>query len=500
MTYLAYARKYRPQTFSEVRGQQHVLAPLVGAIRRGKVHHALLLTGTHGSGKTSVARIMAKALNCPHGESAQPCLQCDVCVSIKDGQSLDVLEIDAASRTKVEDTRELLEFVNTPNLKNRYKVIIIDEVHMLSKSSFNALLKTLEEPPAYTVFILATTEIQKLPSTILSRCLVFHFRPLSESVIQEQLAEILQQEGVNFESEAIDTIAHVAAGSMRDGLSLLDQATAMMDKKLTAQVVQSMLGRASKKALCQLLADIIHGRSEAVLQWVDEHSERGIDFAVTAKALCALLHELHLLLAVPQTISASSQWMQMLCTQVDLQQAQMHYQIMLHAQEDLALAPSPRMGFEMLCLRMLSFKPVPDKLQEHVMLSTEAVVASEEAQDLQAVLAAEEPKVDQEKQGLPVLSTLPLSGLLREFARHLQVVGETEQCLSAILAPEYQGLMTAESVSRLQQVMQETWSTKQTLDIKVQTAAAPVQADSQLQQLIEGLNATCSEVADEDAS
>ncbi|WP_026972547.1 DNA polymerase III subunit gamma/tau [Aliagarivorans marinus] len=354
MSHQALARKWRPQRFEQVVGQQHVLAGLVNALDQQRLHHAYLFSGTRGVGKTTIARIFAKSLNCEQGVSSQPCGVCSNCVSIDQGNFVDLLEIDAASRTKVEDTRELLDNVQYSPARGRYKVYLIDEVHMLSRHSFNALLKTLEEPPEHVKFLLATTDPQKLPITVLSRCLQFQLKALSQDDIANQLNHVLTQEGLGFEAEALPLLAKAADGSMRDALSLCDQALVQSSGSLSRDNCLALLGQQDPILLTELLIAVVEGDASAALAQVDQLAELAPDFDSLHQQLAEQLHQLALAKVLPERCDDS---LVALAQVVDAQLVQLLYQIATTGRRDLAYAPSQRSGFEMTVLRMLAFEP-----------------------------------------------------------------------------------------------------------------------------------------------
>ena len=360
MSYQVLARKWRPKSFSEMVGQEHVLQALVNALDHDRLHHAYLFTGTRGVGKTTIARILAKCLNCEQGVSSQPCGECGSCLEIAEGRSVDLLEVDAASRTKVEDTRELLENVQYAPTRSRYKVYLIDEVHMLSTHSFNALLKTLEEPPPHVKFLLATTDPQKLPATILSRCLQFNLKNMSPEQIVGHLGNVLEQESVSFEEPALWLLGRAAAGSMRDALSLTDQAIAFGSGKLSEADVRSMLGSVDLSFVYQILEAVAGGDPAAVLEVVAHMAEHATDFEGGVDELISLLHRVAVAQVVPDAIDNSwgdAQRVASLAGSVTAEDAQLYYQIAVNGKRDIALAPDPRGGLEMLLLRMVAFRP-----------------------------------------------------------------------------------------------------------------------------------------------
>lgn len=360
MSYQVLARKWRPRIFREMVGQEHVLQALINALDHNRLHHAYLFTGTRGVGKTTIARILAKCLNCETGVSSEPCGQCSACREIAEGRFVDLIEVDAASRTKVEDTRELLENVQYAPSRGRYKVYLIDEVHMLSNSSFNALLKTLEEPPPHVKFLLATTDPQKLPMTILSRCLQFNLKNMTPERIVNHLKFVLEKEMVPFEEPALWHLGRAADGSMRDAMSLTDQAISYGSGKITDLEVSAMLGTIDQASVQKLVQALIDLDGKNLLQIVADMSEQSPDYASALAELLSTLHRIAIAQALPEALDNSQgdrekilQWAQAL----PAEDVQLFYQTALLGRRDLPLAPDPRAGFEMVLLRMLAFKP-----------------------------------------------------------------------------------------------------------------------------------------------
>ncbi len=357
MSYQVLARKWRPRNFQEVVGQQHVLTALSNGLAQNRVHHAYLFSGTRGVGKTTIARILAKSLNCEQGVTATPCGKCVHCQAIDQGRFVDLLEIDAASRTKVDDTRELLDNVQYKPAQGRYKVYLIDEVHMLSKHSFNALLKTLEEPPEYVKFLLATTDPQKLPITVLSRCLQFHLKAILPEEIEKQLAFILQHEQASFEHSALTVIAKAANGSMRDALSLTDQALAFGAGNIEYQAVLKMLGTIDSSHLYYLLHFIASGNVAKVFQKIEEFVHLGADFAKLHQDLASLCHQIALLQMHNKANAGEKNALQLLAERLTPEEVQLYYQIAVEGYKDYAFAPNGKVALEMTVMRLLAFKP-----------------------------------------------------------------------------------------------------------------------------------------------
>ena len=360
MSYEVLARKWRPRTFEDLVGQSHVVRPLVNALDNQRLHHAFLFTGTRGVGKTTIARILAKSLNCEEGVSSRPCGQCTTCQEVDSGRFVDLIEVDAASRTKVDDTRELLDNVQYAPTRGRYKVYLIDEVHMLSGHSFNALLKTLEEPPPHVKFLLATTDPQKLPVTILSRCLQFSLKRLDITQIRTQMEMILQAEGVDFDIPALDLLARGADGSMRDGLSLLDQAIAYGNGQVGEEPVREMLGTIDQGIIERLLSALMRSDAASLMAAVTDVAEHNGNYASVLDSLALALHQVALIqagLKLTEVTDSDAAMLTDYAESMSSELIQLFYQIAIYGKRDMALAPDPRSGLEMALLRMLAFKP-----------------------------------------------------------------------------------------------------------------------------------------------
>jgi DNA polymerase III subunit gamma/tau len=364
MSYQVLARKWRPRKFAELVGQEHVVRALTNALDSGRMHHAYLFTGTRGVGKTTIARIFAKSLNCERGESADPCGECGVCTAVDAGRFVDLLEIDAASNTGVDDVREVIENAQYAPARGRFKVYLVDEVHMLSKPAFNALLKTLEEPPPHVKFLLATTDPQKLPVTVLSRCLRFNLKRLLPDQIAGQMHHILAAEHIEYEEAAIAELARGADGSLRDGLSLLDQAIAYGGGSLKADDVRAMLGSVERGQVLGLLAALAAGDGQQLMAECARIASFSPDFGSVLDDLAASLHRIQLIQLVPgyrtETHDADGSALASLAERMTAEDVQLYYQIATSGRRDLSLAPDARTGFEMALLRMLAFRPSDD--------------------------------------------------------------------------------------------------------------------------------------------
>ncbi|MFP3424524.1 DNA polymerase III subunit gamma/tau [Pseudoalteromonas sp. SIMBA_162] len=453
MSYQVLARKWRPQTFHELVGQSHVKQALVNALTQNRLHHAYLFTGTRGVGKTTIARIFAKSLNCDEGISASPCGQCSSCTDIEAGRYIDLLEIDAASRTKVEDTREILDNVQYAPTRGRYKVYLIDEVHMLSKHSFNALLKTLEEPPEHVKFLLATTDPQKLPVTILSRCLQFNLNALSQSEIKTQLQHVLTQEQLRFDNDALSVIAKAADGSMRDALSLTDQAIAQTNGDINNQAVQAMLGLMDTHYSQSLLAALLSQDGAALMSEIANVASKNPNYIALLDDLISLTHLTQLTQLVPQAAGldeTNADYIKHVAEHTSAQQVQVYYQLLLNGKKDLQWAPEPRLGFEMILLRLLAFQPAGNENQQDEISTPQLAAGNTEsrANALRDILSKNKPEstnnaakhsdisavqqpaeksiisAEQHEQVTPTVTDTPLDS---DHVAHLQVKNEEAQ-------------------------------------------------------------------------
>jgi len=487
MAYQALARKWRPRTFSEIVGQQHVSQSLIHALQHNRLHHAYLFTGTRGVGKTTIARILAKAINCENLTDFNPCGQCAVCQAFDQGRFMDLIEVDAASRTKVEDTRDLLDNVQYAPNQGRYKVYLIDEVHMLSGHSFNALLKTLEEPPEHVKFLLATTDPQKIPVTILSRCLQYNLKRLYPEQIEKQMAFILQQEGIEFEANALALLARVADGSMRDGLSILDQAIAYGNGAVDYQTVLQMLGTVSEQSLNALLEALAANDGLAVLNKVAEMADLTPDFADSLQQLLRMLHRI----ALTQQIPARTEYefdpafIQQMAEQIPPEDAQLFYQIGVMGQKELDLAPDPRTGFEMILLRMLAFRPVtaasttqvsaPSSQNKHTVVTKNVtpkattVPAAKEPQTAPPVeTAPTSPDIQPQNDWQAMINAMNLRGMTRELANNCLFDGVDEQYCYLSIEPSHKNLLGGKSEEKLLKALQTYYNRPLKLKISVE--------------------------------
>ncbi len=497
MAYQVLARKWRPQTFSEIVGQEHVSQSLIHALSHDRLHHAYLFTGTRGVGKTTIARILAKAINCENPVDFSPCGQCQVCQAFDQGRFMDLIEVDAASRTKVEDTRDLLDNVQyAPNL-GRYKVYLIDEVHMLSGHSFNALLKTLEEPPAHVKFLLATTDPQKIPVTILSRCLQFNLKRLLPEQIERQMAFILQQENIDYQDNALKLLARAADGSMRDGLSLLDQAIVYGDGKVLFEAVLQMMGTVSGQSLNELLAALAENDGLKVLNKIEEMADLTIDFADTLQQLLRMLHRIALTQQIPGRVEYEfdPEFITKMAKIMPAEDVQLFYQIGLKGQPELELAPDPRTGFEMILLRMLAFTLKTAKegpaLARPESSKTAAPAKPQTAATTQAASIAEKPAEKAVHAAITdwqdMIDAMKLRGLTRELANNCHFEKVENNVCYLTLEPSHQHSLSGKSEEKLQKALQDYFGKPLKLKISIEktdkmTPARKIQQERQARQ------------------
>ncbi|HHH45007.1 MAG TPA: DNA polymerase III subunit gamma/tau [Gammaproteobacteria bacterium] len=461
MSYQVLARKWRPRKFAEMVGQEHVLRALVNALEHDRLHHAYLFTGTRGVGKTTVARIFAKSLNCETGVSAEPCGECSSCVEIDEGRCVDLIEVDAASRTRVEDTRELLDNVQYAPTRARYKVYLIDEVHMLSAHSFNALLKTLEEPPPHVKFLLATTDPQKLPATVLSRCLQFNLKRLSMPLITGHLQQLLEAERIDTDSAALQLLARAADGSMRDALSLLDQAIAFGAGAVHEPEVRSMLGSIERGQVMALLEALADADGAALLAIVEQLSQQAPDYEALLAELLTSLQQLAIAQTLPDAVDEHLEERDRileLAARMAAEDVQLYYQIGLIGRRDLPLAPDLRGGLEMVLLRMLAFRPATT---DRVTTPARPVATTTAEPDTAArpVRAAPPPPKQAAAQPVAVsadaewpvlIEAMQLKGMLRELAMNCSVQRRGDDCWQLVLDGNHRQLFSKERLQRLE--------------------------------------------------
>jgi DNA polymerase-3 subunit gamma/tau len=445
MSYQVLARKWRPRTFQDMVGQGHVLTALTNALDSGRLHHAYLFTGTRGVGKTTLARILAKCLNCEQGVSSTPCGECSACVAIDEGRFVDLIEVDAASRARVEETRDLMDNVQYAPTSGRYKVYLIDEVHMFSSHSFNALLKTLEEPPPHVKFLLATTEPKRLPVTILSRCLQFNLKHLTADQIAHHMQVILDKEGVSADAPSVQLIAAAAAGSMRDALSLLDQAISYGDGELRETQVREMLGTIDSADITAFLEILIDGDADALIERSNRMAEHNPDYDAVLAELLSNLHDI----ALAQTLSSPEEIIDPeLCTlarRMQPEDVQLYYQIGLNGRRDLGLAPDPGAGFEMTLIRMLAFLPASSQ-------ETAPPRARDKKKVVRADAAAADSVSTQAADGdwRQLIEAMGLSGLMKELAGHCVLRQRDENHLHLVLSPAKEHLFNSTQKERMQ--------------------------------------------------
>jgi len=491
MSYLVLARKWRPKNFADTVGQEHVLQALVNALESGRLHHAYLFAGTRGVGKTTIARILAKALNCDNGVTAEPCGECSACREIDEGRFVDLIEVDAASKTKVDDTRDLLDNVQYAPARGRYKVYLIDEVHMLSKSSFNALLKTLEEPPPHVKFLLATTDPQKLPVTVLSRCLQFNLTRLTPRLIQDRLAYICDAESIEFESTAIAMIARAADGSLRDALSLLDQAIAYCGGKVEGSKVATMLGTIDRDHVSRLVRLLAENDAAGIIAAVKDIDEQFPDYARLLEDLARVLQQI----AVYQVVGGidaedefTDEELGELAASIGAADVQLFYQTALIGRRDLHLAPDPRGGAEMTLLRMLAFRPA------EAIASTAGGGSggASKSQAEPARVAAPAAKVVQGKQAATgsaaweatdwkeLVPQLGLSGAERLLAASCALLRRENNTVFFSLDPGSESYLTRQRKESLAKTLSDHFGEPLVVDISIGKAEieSPMQAES----------------------
>ena len=516
MSYQVLARKWRPRTFADLVGQAHVVRPLVNALDHDRLHHAFLFTGTRGVGKTTIARILAKSLNCETGVTSKPCGECSACREVDEGRFIDLIEVDAASRTKVDDTRELLDNVQYAPTRGRYKVYLIDEVHMLSGHSFNALLKTLEEPPPHVKFLLATTDPQRLPVTVLSRCLQFALKRLSPAEIAGQLEKILNAETIAADGPAIQLLARAADGSMRDGLSLLDQAIAYGGGKLNEAEVRAMLGTIDQDAVDRALSAIAAGDTRAALAVVADLVAHGLDCESLLDELLVTLHRIALVQADPELVDdAERARLLQHADTMSVEDVQLYYQIGVLGRRDVDLAPDPRTGVEMTLLRMIAFRPASALADAGTPRPTRTVTTTPSKTETKAPApaavaapqtapsparapeppAASTPATAAAGNWSEVVAALKLGGLVRELANNAVLESQTDDAIALVLDEACQQLINKEREAVLKQALEAYYGRPLKLAVRIgkPPAETPTQEksrvrDEQQQAAVQAIN------------
>ncbi len=515
MSYQVLARKWRPRSFASLVGQEHVVRALTHALSAGRLHHAYLFTGTRGVGKTTLARILAKALNCESGVSATPCGQCASCQEIDSGRFVDLLEVDAATNTRVDEMRQLLENAIYAPTRGRFKVYVIDEVHMLSTSAFNAMLKTLEEPPEHVKFILATTDPQKIPVTVLSRCLQFNLKQMTPALIAAHLKHILDIEGIAAESGALHLLARSASGSMRDALSLLDQAIAHGAGQVEEALVRTMLGAIDLDHLFSIIDALLADDAVAALRVADEMAARSLSFDTALQELAGLLTHLQIAQLAPQALADEHPERQRLldiAARIDPEFVQLAYQIAVHGRQELALAPDEHAGFVMTLLRLHAFRPVDgnakptNRVRAAVATTTSTTHNAAPHQKSGAPIVApvpspsaaaaprsassgpadadKPPPVAADQDWHSLLSRLKVSGMARELGQHCQLRDLSDHRIVLQLAPAHRHLAIKPAQDKLQQAFCEHFGRSVQLSINIEdtvgdTPAAVAQRDRQ---------------------
>ena len=508
------ARKWRPKIFAQLAGQEHVVRALSNALTQNRLHHAYLFTGTRGVGKTTIARIFAKSLNCLTGITATPCGECSACKEIDSGRFVDLIELDAASNTQVDNMRELLESALYAPTSGRFKVYIIDEVHMLSKSAFNAMLKTLEEPPGHVKFILATTDPQKIPVTVLSRCLQFNLKQLPPALIAARLQYVLEQEQLSFEPAAINLVARAAQGSMRDALSLMDQAIAFSAGRVEEAVVRTMLGAIDQGYLFDLLAALRERNGVALLEIADNMAARSVAFDAALQELATLLHRIALAQTVPQAIADDEPERVRL---LELAQAfapedtQLFYQIAIHGRDEIDLAPDEYAGFTMTLLRMLAFAPAKGGPQPAAPAAQPVGAAAGKAAPSSEALPASKAPLDSKSGHIPaesvsispvsrseaksagqppdwrvLLAQLNVQGMAQQLAKNCTLESFSDSQITLCLAPEHKHLQANKiATEKLQAALSDYFAKPVKLNIVLgkTESATPAVVEQQAKQL-----------------
>ena len=452
MSYQVLARKWRPRNFASLVGQEHVVRALRHALEQNRLHHAYLFTGTRGVGKTTLARILAKCLNCETGITAEPCGKCSACLEIDGGRFVDLLEVDAATNTRVDEMRQLLDTAQYAPTRGRFKVYVIDEVHMLSNSAFNAMLKTLEEPPEHLKFVLATTDPQRIPVTVLSRCLQFNLKQMPPAAVAEHLARLLGAEDIEFEPQGLQLIGRAAAGSMRDALSLLDQAIAHGAGRIATEDVRDMLGAVDQTYLLRLLEAVAQGDGAGLMAIAGEMQERSLSFDAALQDLAGLLLKLAVQHAVPDALESDlpeRERILALAGRLDAESVQLCYQIAVQGREDLALAPDEHAGFLMTLLRMLAFRPESGAGQP---VTADSGAAASSPQ--RAAPASARPAQGFDGDWPALVRRLPVTGAAKELARNSALVRRTEGGIELVVPKSMAHLAERSYVDKLKAALE----------------------------------------------
>ena len=504
MSYQVLARKWRPRSFDSMVGQGHVLKALTNALDTDRLHHAYLFTGTRGVGKTTLARILAKCLNCEQGVSSRPCGECSACVSIDEGRFVDLIEVDAASRAKVEETRDLMDNVQYAPSMGRYKVYLIDEVHMFSNHSFNALLKTLEEPPPHVKFLLATTEPKKLPITILSRCLQFNLKHLTVEQIASQLKTTLEKEEIEADDESVWLLAVGANGSMRDALSLLDQAISFGNGVLLEAQVREMLGTIDSTELSGLINALAEGDAEALLTSIDAMSAHSPDYDAILVELLSYLQNIAVSQVLPENSDAVAAKYHEMAARISKEDVQLFYQIGLNGRRDLLMAPDPRAGFEMTMIRMLAFRPLDGNNKQANLAGKKAtnfsgqniaatpsqtskveqkedVKAEQQAEASQTTVEAEKAATNtslEQQSWQNIIDEMALAGMVKEFAAHCSLKEHTNDKVHLVLTPAQAHLLKTTQKDKLQEAIKTRFGAHVKLEINVEKTETETPAET----------------------
>lgn len=516
MSYLVLARKWRPKNFEQVIGQEHVVRTLCHSLDSERLHHAYLFTGTRGVGKTTIARILAKALNCEQGVSSKPCNQCDACAQVDQGSYIDLIEVDAASKTKVEDTRALLDNVPYQPSAGRYKIYLFDEIHMLSGHSFNAFLKTLEEPPNHVKFLMATTDPQKLPVTVLSRCIQFNLRAMDTEEIGEHLAKILTEEGVKFESAAINAIARLAHGSMRDALSIVDQAISFTQGNLQETAVREMLGMLSRDYIDAILLAVANQQADEVLNIVGNMFERSINIESALDDLLLKLHDLGLHKVAPGIVEARSDNVDKfkeLASVLSAEEIQLYYQIGLLGKRDLQHAPTPRIGLEMVLLRMIAFNP-----DSQPALTSKAETGGNIRQTEPATQAVVSPQIPEQKATAVSSTSIPpvdistsedwlnfvrtsdrLTAMVKQFASNVSFESREGNKISLVAPADAKAaIMREQNVNNLEKILSECVGQKIELRVRQGEIENPSLDESSARERSDSVNEAIKQIEQEE--